>query len=67
MNATARAALLALINTERAHARRWMARVSTHTSVKGETGAAYAFRQAKRHLRKASSARDALALIGGAS
>jgi len=67
MNAVAQAALIALARVERAHARRWMSRIASHRPVKGEVGAAYAFRQAKRHLRKALAARVALTAIGGAS
>ncbi len=67
MRALAIAALEQVIHAERRHARRWVARITSHRPVKGERGDAYAWRQARRHLCKARQAETALVAIGGAS
>lgn len=60
-------ALEQLLVAERRHARRWLARVSTDEKlrVKGERGDAYAWRQARRHFKKARAALHAIETIRG--
>ena len=66
MTELAISALRALVRSERAHARRALARLaaSDHARrVKGETIASYEWRQARRHLAKARRAEAALSAL----